>query len=120
MLSRFSRAAAIIAGVGIFRVAVQPRLYNRLDAQYVAPKTAVHRATSGDALLYAFGPFRNGSGLILDYPSGKIITNFVPSSGYGAACSDKYGNVYIGGRDNSTSNRIISEYRMERRRPLRR
>lgn len=66
---------------------------------------------SGQPLLYTFGSFGYGNGLVVDYPSGTIVSGFVPKPFlFNATCSDSEGNVYLGGGDATSSDPAISEY----------
>ena len=115
-ISRFGRyalsfcvAAAMLAGCG----GSQPLI----GAPGAMPQGAAQKAHppsgSGNALIYAFGSFGSGDSLIMDYPSGKVVTSFdsmPPVFNRDGACSDGQGDVYFGGADLSSGYPVISEY----------
>lgn len=73
--------------------------------------TFAHRgSSSSQPLLYAFGSYGSGDGMILEYPSGKRVTEFHPKPDTGVTCSDSEGNVYLGGQGYTTGDPAISEY----------
>ncbi len=77
-----------------------------------ATQTAVARsstALSAKGLIYAFGSFKAGDAAILAYPNGKLVATFSTGIGFGSACSDSRGNVFVGGEAVSAAP-VIAKY----------
>lgn len=77
----------------------------------VLTQSRSHHASSGVPLMYAFGSFSSGNGLIMDYPSGQIENSLTVPFGFpSSTCSDSYGNVFVGGQNSSTALPFMVEY----------
>ncbi len=99
-------AAAMLAGCG-----GSPPPIGAMGANLQTHALARQLSSSGQPLLYAFGSYGSGNGKILDYPSGNMVSEFVPKpSAFAGTCSDSEGNVYLGGSDETSSDPAISEY----------
>jgi hypothetical protein len=104
---------ALVAGCGALRQAqddMQPAIGapGAMSQNLQLTKSARAPSSSKDTLIYAFENEVGGHGIVLQYPSGKLISDVYTPLEPLSACADDSGDVFAGGTGPSAG--VIVEY----------